>query len=116
MLADDKILLTMENFLTNHPVDPDNAEEWKTVREEAVEHLRKDTSNKDRQNWTQALNSNDSRALWTTINWKGSFTSSEEDDKPELDDLAAHFAIKPQNSLLIPPGNLYPRIPAKLYI
>ena len=98
MSPDDEILHTMEDFLATHPVDQNNAEEWNIVREEAVEHLRKDISSKDRHNWKQALNSNDSRSLWTTINWKGSFTSSEADDKPELEDLAAHFASKGQAS------------------
>ena len=96
MSPDDEILHTMEDFLATHQVDQNNVEEWNIVREEAVEHLRKDISSKDRHNWKQALNSNDSRSLWTTINWKGSFTSSEADDKPELEDLAAHFASKGQ--------------------
>ena len=94
--SDNDILHTMEDFLSNHHVGDDNAIEWQRVRDEAVEHLRKDVSHKDRLNWNMALNSSDSRALWTAIDWKGSFTTTDTEEKPDLDDLAAHFAAKGQ--------------------
>ena len=89
---DDEILHTMEEFLLSHHVGESNEQEWKRVRNEAVEHLRNDVARKDYQNWNTVLKSKDARSLWTTINWKGSFTSADAGNKPELEDLATHFA------------------------
>ena len=45
-------------------------------------------------NWKNVLNSKDAKTLWKEINWKGTFSQAEVSKKPELDDLAAHFAEK----------------------
>ena len=69
---------------------------WNRVRDETIEHIRKDVSRKEHQNWSSVLGTKDSRSLWLKINWKGSFVSADADEKPELNDLATHFASKGQ--------------------
>ena len=87
---------TIEDLLVLQNAGDVNGEAWQKVRNEAVEHLRKDVSETDHQNWTYALNSKDSRSLWNRINWKGDFSSQYGDEKPKLKDLASHFATKGQ--------------------
>ena len=71
--------------------------EWDRLRIEAIEHIQKDVTLAEQQNWFKVLNSKDSKALWNRINWKGTFSKTELSEKPSLDDLAAHFANKGQS-------------------
>ena len=73
-----------------------NNDGWKELREEAVEHIRKDVSVTEQQNWSMVMNSSDTKSLWKKINWKGTFTKSDESKKPDLQDLARHFSEKGQ--------------------
>ena len=95
-LQEDGIYPTIEDLLTVQNAGEVSRNEWERVRDEAIEHIRKDVSLKDQQNWSSALNSKDPRSLWLKINWKGSFSYSNSDEKPELNDLATHFACKGQ--------------------
>ena len=95
-ISQDNIFPTIEDLLTIQNSGEVNGGAWKKVRDEAVDHLRKDVSEKDHQNWSHALNSKDPRLLWTRINWKGDFTTKQNDEKPELNELASHFATKGQ--------------------
>ena len=95
-VPEDGIFPTIEDLLAAQNAGEVGGNEWNRVREEAIEHIRKDVSQKDHQNWSSALNSKDSRSLWSKINWKGSFVSADADEKPELNDLATHFASKGQ--------------------
>ena len=70
-------------------------ESWKDLRDEAVEHLRKDVSRHEFESWRNVL-SNDPKSLWKKINWKGTFSSTDDSKKPDLQDLATHFAGKGQ--------------------
>ena len=75
---------------------PNNAEKWQDLRNEAVSHLRKDVSRQTHSNWASVLRSGDPKTLWSKISWKGTFSSADVSTKPELEDLAAHFAQKGQ--------------------
>ena len=65
------------------------------VKKEAVDHLRKDVSRREFESWRNVLSS-DSKSLWSKINWKGTFSSTDDSKKPDLQDLATHFASKGQ--------------------
>ena len=91
---EESIFPKIEDLLATQNSGDVNGEAWQKVRDEAVEHLRKHVSAKDHQDWSYVLNSKDSRSLWAKINWKGAFTSTNNDEQPELDDLASHFATK----------------------
>ena len=73
-----------------------NDETSHQLREEAVEHIRKDASQTEQHNWSMVLNTNNGKSLWKKINWKGTFSKTDESEKPELSDLAKHFSEKGQ--------------------
>ena len=73
-----------------------NNDGWNELREEAVEHIRKDVSVTEQQNWSMVMNTSDTKSLWKKINWKGTFAKSDESKKPDLQDLAKHFSEKGQ--------------------
>ena len=67
-MSKEKVFFTIEGLLALQNAGDVNGEAWQRVRNEAVEHLRKDVSETDHQNWSYALNSKDSRSLWNRIN------------------------------------------------
>ena len=95
-VPEDGIFPTIEDLLAVQNAGEVGGNEWNRVRDEAIEHIRKDVSRKEHQNWSSVLGTKDSRSLWLKINWKGSFVSADADEKPELNDLATHFASKGQ--------------------
>ena len=84
----------IDDIFARHQRGRNDNGEWRRLREEAVEHVRKDVSYIEHMNWKKVLNSKDAKTLWKEINWKGTFSQAEVSKKPELDDLAAHFAEK----------------------
>ena len=68
-------------------------DEWHSVRDEIVTHLKTNVAAKERGAWLTALRENDPKALWQKINWKGTVVSTTS-SKPSLDDLRSHFLKK----------------------
>ena len=58
-------------------------------------HLRKEVSRREYSSWVTVL-SQDSKALWNKINWKGNISTTDDSKKPDLQDLASHFSEKGQ--------------------
>ena len=69
---------------------------WDNLRKESVEYITSDVSTTEHNNWCNVLRSNDTKDIWSKINWKGSFAASNQSDKPDLQDLAAQFDVKGQ--------------------
>ena len=73
-----------------------NNESWEELRKESVEYIKKDVSTTEHRNWSNVLKSKDTKDIWNKINWKGTFTTSGQSEKPELLDLASQFSEKGQ--------------------
>ena len=73
-----------------------NNEGWEELRKESVEYIKKDVSTTEHRNWTNVLKSKDTKDIWNKINWKGTFITSAQSEKPELLDLASQFSEKGQ--------------------
>ena len=86
-----RIFDTIENMFAQNDINH-VGNEWQQLREEAVEHLRNDVCSTEYSNWNKVLNSNDSKALWMKINWKGTFSHGDLSQKPDIDELERHFA------------------------
>ena len=73
-----------------------NDERWDALREEAIEHIKQDVSETELNSWTEVMQNNDSKALWNKINWKGNLARRDVNEKPGIEDLAAHLSSKGQ--------------------
>ena len=67
---------------------------WNNARTEAIEHIRTVAGDDERRCWNTVLSTEDSKQIWNKINWKGSLSSSDGTEKPELSDLCDHFKAK----------------------
>ena len=65
--------------------------DYQELRTQAVEYLKNAATKSEREGSTTVLSSSDSKQIWSKINWKGSLTSRDNNKKPELTDLCAHF-------------------------
>ena len=74
----------------------DGNAEWEELRKEAVELIKNDVSITEHGNWKTISDSKDSKELWNKINWNGTFSKTDESEKPDLQDLASHFSEKGQ--------------------
>ena len=74
-----------------------STDEWNSVREETIMHLKTNVASKERNAWLTALHEKDPKALWQKINWKGTVDISLASSKPSLDDLRSHFLSKGQS-------------------
>ena len=73
-----------------------NTDEFHSVREEMVTHLKTNVAGKERQAWLNALNEKDPKILWQKINWKGT-TDNTSSKKPPLEELRKQFLKKGQS-------------------
>ena len=73
-----------------------NGQQWQNLREEAISHLRQDVNHQTYSSWNNVLESSDPKALWNRISWNGQLCSSDDSEKPSLEDLSRHFAQKGQ--------------------
>ena len=69
---------------------------WDELRNESIKHIQREVSTNELSQWSSILQSKDTKDIWNKINWKGTFTSSSQSDKPELQDLATQFSVKGQ--------------------
>ncbi len=72
-------------------------EEYDSVHQEVITHLKQNVSSKERKAWSAVLKENDPKALWQKINWKGTLECDVTSTKPPLDELREHFLKKGQS-------------------
>ena len=92
-MNDDPLLIEAEKLHKHWEQGDTTTEEWNSVREEIITHLKTNTAAKERNTWLTALQERDPKAVWQKINWKGNVQNNES-SKPSLDDLREHFLKK----------------------
>ena len=69
-------------------------EEWDVARKEAVGEISKKHYSMLVEQWSEALESSDPKALWNRISWKGNMSGCKTEESPEISDLATQFKSK----------------------
>ena len=93
----DPLIHEADKLLTEWHQGRRSMDEWESVRQEAITHLKQNVSLKEREAWTNVLRERDSKDLWQKINWKGTFDKSTTSKKPSLGELREQFMKKGQS-------------------
>ena len=93
----DPLIHEADKLLTEWHQGRRSMDEWESVRQEAITHLKQNVSLKEREAWANVLRERDSKDLWQKINWKGTFDKSSTSKKPSLGELREQFMKKGQS-------------------
>ena len=68
--------------------------DWNDARKRAVKGISTKYYKSLIQEWSETLDSKDSKKIWDRINWKGERKDESQDDSPNIEDLAKQFQSK----------------------